>query len=417
MRKPFHLMAKPTSYQCNLDCDYCFYLEKEKLFKSQSIKDKLARTFSRKPDKIFAMSDEVLRTYVKQYIASQDTPTVEFTWQGGEPTTAGLTFFEKGLEYQRKFAGNKQVVNSLQTNGILLNDNWCQFLKDHQFLVGLSIDGPEEIHDHYRVSQGGKPTFKKVMRGVENMIKHGVEFNTLTVINNLNSEKPLEVYNFLKEIGSRYHQYIPVVEQIETDKPDQQLIYPQASSKKTLMPFSVDGKAYGDFMNAIFNEWVRKDVGHIFVQLFDNMLAAWHEGESHLCIHQKSCGRGLVIERNGDIFSCDHFVYPEYKLGNIVEGKLAKMAVSSTQTKFGQSKTCVGKKCEACPWLFACHGGCPKHRLYPNTDGSRQNHLCEGYKAIFKNADPYMRYMSRQLHMNMAPANVMKAANNIVTSH
>ena len=397
MRQPFHLMAKPTSYQCNLDCDYCFYLEKERYYKPRG------------KEKITAMSDEVLRAYIKQYIASQDTPEVHFAWQGGEPTTAGLDFFKKVIKYQKKFSQGKQIHNALQTNGVLLNDAWAKFLKEHNFLVGVSIDGPQEIHDHYRVSQGGKPTFTKVMKGIDNLKKHGVEFNTLTVINNISADKPLEVYNFLKEIGSTFHQFIPIVEQQEMDVKNPELIFPAASSEKRLMPFAVqEGDDYGRFMIAVFDEWVKKDVGRIYVQMFEEMVSKWAGMGGSLCLFQKQCGNGLVIERNGDIYSCDHYVYPEYRLGNLLEEKVSKLVTNKQQQKFGADKADVGETCNACEYRFACNGGCPKHRIHTNADGSRQNHLCSGYKMFLKHVDPYMKYMVNELRQHRSPMNVMR---------
>ena len=405
MRKPFHLMAKPTSYQCNLDCDYCFYLEKERFF-NQRAKDN-------GKEKIRAMSDEVLRNYVKQYIASQDVPVIDFTWQGGEPTTAGLDFFKRAIAYQKKFAGDKQITNSLQTNGVLLNDEWCAFLKEHNFLVGLSIDGPEEMHDHYRVSQGGKPTFQRVVKAIECMKKHGVEFNTLTVVNDVNVEHPLKVYNFLKEIGSTFIQFIPVVEQIEVDVDNPMLIFPKAKSEKKLMPFTARQGKFGDFMIAVFDEWVRKDVGKVYVQMFDNALATWIGQPANLCIFREECGSALVVERNGDIYSCDHYVYPKYKLGNITDKNVHKVATQKSQEKFGKDKANVGEICEKCEYRFACNGGCPKHRIHPNTDGTSQNYLCSSYKKLFKHMDPYMKYMANELQNRRPPAYVMYAADRI----
>ena len=410
MRKPFHLMAKPTSYQCNLDCDYCFYLEKEAYYNQR--KNRQGK------EKITHMADEVLRNYTKQYIASQDIPTIDFTWQGGEPTTAGLDFFKRAVAYQKKFAGKKQITNSLQTNGVLLNDEWCAFLKEHNFLVGLSIDGPEELHDHYRVSQGGKPTFSRVVKAIECMKKHGVEFNTLTVVNNVNVEHPLKVYNFLKEIGSTFIQFIPVVEQTEVGVDNPMLIFPKSGSQKKLMPFSVDGHKFGDFMNTIFDEWVRKDVGRIYVQMFDSALGSWIGRPANLCTFRKECGDALVIERNGDIYSCDHYVYPEYKLGNIITDKnLRKTATQKTQEKFGKDKSNVGENCEQCEVRFACNGGCPKQRIHPNADGTSQNHLCPGYKKFFKHIAPYMQYMANELRHQRPPAYVMNAADRIASQN
>ncbi|MGI9280699.1 MAG: anaerobic sulfatase maturase [Endozoicomonas sp.] len=405
MKKPFHLMAKPTSYQCNLDCDYCFYLEKERFFNKKAD--------DRGKEKITHMSDEVLKSYVKHYIAGQDSPIVEFAWQGGEPTLAGLDFFERAVEYQKEFAGSKEIVNCLQTNGVLLDDSWCEFLKKHNFLVGLSIDGPEELHDHYRPLKGDKPSFKKVMRGIETMKKHGVKFNTLTVINNINVEHPVEVYNFLKSIGSEFMQFIPVVEQMEVERAQPQLIFPKSKTEKQLTPFSVDGSKYGDFMVAVFDQWVRKDVGKVFVQLFDNALAAWHGEEPNVCVYRKECGDAMIIERNGDIYSCDHYVYPEYRLGNVMDGKIHKTVTQKFQKRFGQDKANVGAKCESCEFRHACNGGCPKQRIHQNDDGTLQNHLCPGYKKIFGHMDPYMKYMANELTKNRAPANIMHVASTI----
>ena len=409
MRKPFHLMAKPTSYQCNLDCDYCFYLEKEVFF------NKRAETKGK--EKFTHMSDEVLRAYTKQYIASQDTPVVDFTWQGGEPTTAGLDFFKQAIAYQKKFAGDKKITNSLQTNGVLLDNEWCKFLKEHNFLVGLSIDGPEELHDHYRVSQGGKPTFQRVVKAIECMKKHGVEFNTLTVVNDVNVKHPLEVYNFLKGIGSTFIQFIPVVEQMEVGVENPLLIFPKASSEKKLMPFTAQREEYGDFMVAVFDEWVRKDVGKIYVQMFDNALATWIGQPANLCIFREECGSALVVERNGDIYSCDHYVYPEYKLGNITDKNVHKVATQKAQDKFGKDKANVGDICEKCEYRFACNGGCPKHRIHPNADGTSQNHWCPSYKKIFKHMDPYMKYMANELQNQRPPAYVMYAADRIAAEN
>ncbi|MRI32587.1 anaerobic sulfatase maturase [Endozoicomonas sp. OPT23] len=408
MRPPFHLMAKPTSYQCNLDCDYCFYLEKQHYFQKGQERPK-KDTFSH-------MSDEVLKAYIKQYIQSQDTPVVEFAWQGGEPTTAGLDFFKKAIQYQRRFANGKQINNSLQTNGVLINDDWCRFLKQHNFLVGISIDGPKEFHDHYRLSQGGKPTFDKVMAAIERMKQHKVEFNTLTVLNDLNIDHPHKVYQFLKGIGSTFLQFIPIVEQqeIRADSDRAMLIYPESTTEKKLMPFSADGKKYGDFMVAVFDEWVRKDVGKVYVQMFDCALTAWYGHEAPLCIFRKECGKGMVIERNGDLYSCDHYVYPEYYLGNILEEDMSRLANQPVQSAFGKAKADdLGIACKCCEFRFACNGGCPKHRIHDNADGSRQNHLCAGYKKFFRHVSPYMDYMVKELRSNRAPASIMYAADRI----
>ena len=290
MSKTFHLMAKPTSFHCNLGCDYCFYLEKENIIKSSS---------QRKP--AYAMSDDVLRSYIKNYIASQPTTEVEFAWQGGEPTMAGIAFFEKALAYQEKFCNGKIIRNSLQTNGVLLDDKWCGFLRSNDFLVGLSIDGPEELHNAYRVTNTGQLTFKMVMRAVDLLKKHKVKFNTLTVINNINVHHPVEVYEFLKSIGSTFHQYIPVIESESYQGVGEISTKNIGPSTQTLSPFSVDAEAYGDFMNTIFDNWVQNDVGQVYIQMFESALAVWAGYQPSLCIFQKSCGDAMVIEQNGDI--------------------------------------------------------------------------------------------------------------------
>jgi uncharacterized protein len=396
---PFHVMTKPGGAVCNLDCAYCFYLEKEKLYPGTSR---------------WAMSPEVLESYVRQYIAAQPGREVHFAWQGGEPTLLGVDFFERVVALERRYAGGKQISNTLQTNGVLLNDSWGEFLARNGFLVGLSIDGPREVHDRYRVDKGGKPTFDKVMSGLAVLKRHGVAFNTLTVVTSHSSRRPLEVYRFLKEIGSGYMQFIPIVERT-TPTPTADglvLIQPSFGGPAEVTEWSVEPTAFGDFLCRIFDEWVRHDAGRHFVQLFDVALEIWYGMAASLCVFGETCGRGMAIEHTGDVYSCDHFVYPENKLGNIMDVPLAEMAGSEQQRTFGADKRdSLPRFCRECDVRFACNGECPKHRFLRTPDGEPGlNYLCAGYKAFFHHVEPYMRFMVGELRAGRAPANVMRYA-------
>ncbi|BDD12244.1 anaerobic sulfatase maturase (plasmid) [Fulvitalea axinellae] len=394
--KAFHIMSKPMGPICNLDCTYCYYLEKENLYS--------------KTDK-FRMSGPVLEEYIRQNIESQEVPVVEFAWQGGEPTLLGVDYFRKVVELQKKYANGKQITNAFQTNGTLLNDEWGEFFAKEQFLIGLSVDGPEELHDPFRYNKGGKGSFEQVMRGLGYLKKHGAEFNTLTVVNSLNQEHPLKVYNFLKEIGSTFMQFIPIVERIADDaEVDLQLVNPTYKGGARVAEWSVDGKQYGVFLSKIFDEWVRKDVGKHFVQIVDIALSGWLGMEPPLCIFKKDCGEALVMEHNGDVYSCDHFVYPEYKLGNILERPLHSMVWSKPQKRFGEDKSAtLTRQCQDCEVRFVCNGGCPKNRVGKSIhDEFGQNYLCEGYYHFFKHIDPYMRFMANELRNERPPANVME---------
>lgn len=395
MKKAFHLMAKPVSYQCNIACDYCFYLEKEQ----GTLKPK-------KPAR--HMDDDTLRRYVKQYIEANPTQEVEFTWQGGEPTLAGLRFYETALALQKQYAGGKTIRNSMQTNGVLIDEEWAEFLARNQFLVGLSIDGPAWLHDRYRKTRGGKSVFDKVVQAMALLQKHRVDVNVLTVINNVTAEAPLEIYRFItEELGARHVQFIPAVEQRPVHEKYGELLYPQQTGAVT--EWSVSGEQWGAFINSVFDYWVRRDVGRVYVQLFDSALAAWLGEQPSLCVMQSSCGFGLVVEQNGDIYSCDHYVYPEHRLGNLRSANLAALAGGKQQRKFGMMKTQVSSLCQQCEWRFACHGGCPKHRICQV--GERwHNHLCAGYKAMFSHMDPYMRFMANQIRHQQPPAAVMDVA-------
>jgi uncharacterized protein len=398
--KPFHIMAKPHGPICNLDCTYCYYLEKENLYLGSG--------------REFRMAEDVLEAYVRQYIQSQPAQHVTFAWQGGEPTLLGIPFFERVIELQMKYAGEKTVDNVLQTNGTLLDDIWGEFLARNKFLVGLSIDGPEELHDVYRVDKGGQPTFARVMRGLKFLKKHGVEFNTLTVINRKNSYRPNEVYRFLKQIGSKFLQFIPIVEQLasEPDAHGLVLLKPYARQKTEVSEWSVEPLQFGRFLQQVFDDWVIQDVGHVFVQAFDVALESWYGVPQSLCVFAPTCGSALAAEHNGDIYSCDHFVYPDNRLGNIMQQPLGTLVNSPQQTRFGNNKSLgLPSDCRQCEVRFACNGECPKHRFMHTASGEYGlNYLCAGYKHFFNHIDPYMRFMADELKQNRAPARVMEWA-------
>jgi uncharacterized protein len=401
-RRAFHILTKPAGPICNLDCQYCFYLEKETLYPGE---------------KQWRMSDEVLEEYISQYIRSQPTPEVHFAWQGGEPTLLGVNFFRKAVALQNRFADGKTIFNAIQTNGTLLNDEWCEFLAANKFLVGLSIDGPVELHDLYRVDKRGQPTFDAVMRGLEHLRRHGVEFNTLTVVNRANSQQPLEVYRFLKSIGSQFIQFIPLVERIAPmgmKTAGYVFAAPpmpgELKNPSPVTPWSVEAEQYGKFLCAIFDEWVRHDVGTTFVQMFDVALGNWMGLGSSLCVFAEKCGTALAIEHNGDLYSCDHYVYPRHKLGNVMNHSLGAMLNSPQQIKFGDDKSdSLPKFCLECEVRFACNGECPKHRFIVTPDGEEGlNYLCSAYKHFFTHVTPHMRTMTQLLQNDEAPARIMK---------
>ncbi|HEX7727643.1 MAG TPA: anaerobic sulfatase maturase [Terracidiphilus sp.] len=393
----FHIMTKPIGPICNLDCSYCFYLEKEKLYPGT---------------RAWAMEEATLEAYIARYIAAQPGDEVQFAWQGGEPTLLGVEFFRKVVELEAKYAGGKQIHNALQTNGTLLDDEWGAFFAENRFLVGLSIDGPRALHDCYRVDKGQAPTFDRVMRGLEVLKRHGVEFNTLTVVHSKNSEQPLEVYRFLKETGSGFMQFIPVVERRarEADANGLVLIAPASAAAAEVTDWSVRPRTYGEFLSRIFDEWVRHDVGRVFVQQFDVALESWMGMDASLCVFRRTCGGALAMEHTGDVYSCDHFVYPEHKLGNVLETPLEEMVGSAQQQKFGQDKeSLLPGMCRACDVRFACNGECPKHRFVTTPQGEPGlNYLCDGYKHFFHHIDPYMQFMAGELRAGRPPAGIMQ---------
>ena len=398
LRKPnaFSVMAKPVGSICNLNCKYCYYLEKKKLFPK---------------NEKFVLSENLLEEFIKKYIESQDIPLVSFVWQGGEPTLLGIDYFKKAVELQKKYSNGKEISNAFQTNGVNINDEWCRFFADNGFLAGISIDGEEHNHDHYRKTQTGAPTFKKVIKAIEAFHKYKVEFNTLSVVNSYNVRFASETYRFLKRIGSGFIQFLPAVDRLATSAAPTELniVSPTFSGDAIVADWSVGAEEFGKFLITIFDEWVRNDVARYFVQIFDATLANYVGAPPVICSLSETCGDALVIEHNGDIFSCDHYVYPEYKLGNINDNSFAEMAKSQTQFCFGLNKRSgLPEYCRRCEVLYACRGECPKRRFIKTPEGeSGLNYLCKGYKMFFKHIEPYMEFMARELDNKRSPANVM----------
>jgi serine-type anaerobic sulfatase-maturating enzyme len=390
-------MAKPVGPICNLDCKYCFYLEKERLYPHASQ---------------WVMPEDVLESFVRQYIEANPSRSVQFAWQGGEPTLLGVDYFRKIVALQARYANGKQIQNAFQTNGILIDDEWARFFKDSGFLVGISIDGPRELHDAYRVNKGGQPTFDGVMRAIETCARHGVEFNTLTTVHRANADFPLEVYRFLRAHGSGYMQFIPIVERISARPTSDglSLVSPDFADSARVAPWSVEPAQFGRFLCAIFDEWVRHDVGRYFVQLFDVSLEMWCGLEASLCVFRPTCGSALALEHGGDLYSCDHYVYPENKLGNIMDAPMAALVRSAQQQAFGDAKeTSLPRYCRECDVRFACNGECPKHRFAVTPDGEPGlNYFCAGYKKFFRHIDEPMRFMAAELAAHRPPANVMR---------
>jgi len=406
-----HVVAKPMGPVCNLNCEYCFYLEKKALFGE---------------GENYRMSDEVLRVFVEGYVRSQSTPVVEFVWQGGEPTLAGLDFFRKVVKEQKRYTGEKTIRNSLQTNGTLLTDEWCAFLKKNDFMVGISLDGPKEIHDTYRRNRTGWGTFAEVMRGLKLLQKHKVDYNVLACVARETAGHPLEVYRFFKDAGVKYIQFTPVIERI-SDKAGQQgglrLAGPAAldrGEKQTqVTSWTVVPGEYGDFLIAIYEDWVRHDVGEVFVMNFEWALNAWIGNPSPVCIHAEQCGRAVVIEHNGDVYACDHCVFPEYRLGNIAHDTLADMVAKSLDKGFGITKeTALPGWCRDCQVLKACQGGCLKHRFKKSPLGEPGLHyLCEGYHKFFLHIGKYLRVMATLLENGLPASKVMDAIRGPLVIH
>ena len=392
---PTYVMAKPNGSSCNLNCSYCYYLEKARLYENR---------------KNLQMSDETLEKYIESYILAQPVAEVLFTWHGGETLLRDISFYRKALTFQKKYGRGRNIDNVLQTNGTLLTDEWCKFFKDNNFLIGISIDGPEHCHDVYRKNKAGKDTFQKVMCGIELLQKHQVEFNTLSVINNYNVDYPLEIYNFFKEIGTKYMQFSPIVEQISKTRADGlSLLPPEGSEDAVLAPWTVDAKKFGQFYITIFDEWLKKDVGQYYIQLFDAALAGTVGQMPGVCIFGETCGHATVMEFNGDMYACDHYVFPEYKIGNIKTHSIYEMVFSQKQLRFGADKRdSLPTQCRQCEFKKLCNGECPKNRIIKTKTGEPGlNYLCEGYYAFWKHSQPYMEFMANELFFKRAPANVM----------
>ena len=393
--KPLYVLVKPVGASCNLRCKYCYYLEKSHLYRNAPAR---------------VMSDELLERFVQEYIQAQTMSQVLFTWHGGEPLMRPLSFYRKAVALQEKYAFGRQIDNTIQTNGTLLTDEWCEFFKEHNWLVGISIDGPQEFHDEYRRTASDKPSWQKVMRGIRLLRKHGVEWNAMAVVNDFNAGYPIEFYHFFKEMGAKYIQFAPVVERMAAHS-DGRHLATLVDQECPVADFSVSPAQWGDFLCAIFDEWVRHDVGQTYVEIFDCTLANWVGERPGICVYAKECGHAGVMEFNGDVYSCDHFVFPEYKLGNIRDRTLVEMLYGEQQRQFSCLKhASLPKQCKECEWEFACHGECPKNRFVNDRYGNPGlNYLCSGYRHFYEHVAPYMDFMKKEFMNQRPPANVMEA--------
>ena len=393
--KPLYVMLKPAGAHCNLACKYCYYLEKNKLYPTAQR---------------HLMSDEMLEQFTREYIEAQTMSQVLFTWHGGEPLLRSIDFYRKALSLQQKYAGGRRIDNVIQTNGTLLTDEWCEFFAQNHWLVGISIDGPQPYHDHYRLTAAGKTSWKKVMQGIKLLKKHGVEWNAMAVVNAYNANHPLEFYRFFKENGCQFLQFTPIVERLTRHEDGRTLASLADKDEISLSEASVAPEQWGYFLCAIFDEWVRKDVGRIFVEIFDCTLANWMGISPGICAYSKECGHAGVMEHNGDVYSCDHFVFPEYKLGNIRDHSLIDMLYGEQQQEFSRLKhSSLPRQCKECDMEFACHGECPKNRFMKDKYGdSGLNYLCTGYYHYYQHVAPYMDYMKQELMAQRPPSNIMK---------
>ena len=393
--KPLYVMLKPAGAHCNLACKYCYYLEKNNLY------DKSHRHI---------MSDEMLEQFTREYIEAQTMPQVLFTWHGGEPLMRSIDFYKKALTLQKKYARGRRIDNVIQTNGTMLTDEWCEFFAQNNWLVGISIDGPQEYHDHYRLTTTGNPSWQKVMHGIELLKKHHVEWNAMAVVNAYNANHPLEFYHFFKDNGCQYLQFTPIVERLTKHQDGRTLASLADNHEIPLADFSVTPEQWGSFLCAIFDEWVRNDVGKMFVEIFDCTLANWMGVLPGICAYSKNCGHAGVMEHNGDVYSCDHFVFPEYKLGNIRDHTLIEMLYGDKQHAFSRLKhTSLPRQCKECDMEFACHGECPKNRFEKDKYGELGlNYLCKGYYQYYSHVAPYMDFMKRELQAQRPPANIME---------
>ena len=393
--KPLYVMLKPAGAHCNLACKYCYYLEKNNLYPTAQR---------------HLMSDEMLEQFTREYIEAQTMNQVLFTWHGGEPLLRSIDFYRKALSLQQKYAGGRHIDNVIQTNGTLLTDEWCEFFAQNHWLVGISIDGLQPDHDHYRLTAAGKPSWQKVMQGIKLLKKHGVEWNAMAVVNAYNANHPLEFYRFFKENGCQFLQFTPIVERLTRHEDGRTLASLADKDEISLSEASVTPEQWGYFLCAIFDEWVRKDVGKIFVEIFDCTLANWMGISPGICAYSKECGHAGVMEHNGDVYSCDHFVFPEYKLGNIRDHSLIDILYGEQQQEFSRLKhSSLPRQCKECDMEFACHGECPKNRFMKDKYGdSGLNYLCPGYYHYYQHVAPYMDYMKQELMAQRPPSNIMK---------
>lgn len=398
--RPLYVMAKPAGARCNLACRYCYYLEKGDYYASSS-------------EGPF-MTDATLERYIQEYIQTQTSREINFTWHGGEPLMRPLDFYRKAVALQARYGSGRQIANCLQTNGLLLNDDWCRFLHDEGWLVGLSIDGTQAMHDAYRQGRNGAPSWERVMRAVELLERHHVEWNAMATVHQANAEQPLEFYSFFRNtLGCRYLQFTPIVERL-LQEGEKTWLAQVGDEDCRLAPYSVLPHQWGNFLCAIFDEWVRHDVGYTFVQLFDATLAGWMGVAPGVCVYAEECGHAAVMEHNGDVYSCDHFVFPRHRLGNIHTHTLPQMLYGPQQTAFSRLKRdALPRQCRLCPWLKACHGECPRLRFARAADGEPGlNFLCAGYQRYFSHVAPYMDFMAQALRNDQPPALIMQALRN-----
>ena len=397
--KPLYVMLKPVGSACNLACQYCYYLEKELLYPN---------------NKRSWMSEETLETFIQQYFLAQTQPYVSFTWHGGEPLLRPISFYKKALKLQQKYGKGFYIENSLQTNGTLLTDEWCRFFKENNFLIGLSIDGPATVHDAYRQTLSGKGSFQKVLNGIRLLNKHGVEWNAMAVVNAQNVKDAATFYNFFKSINCHFIQFTPIVERL-VPHADGRCLASVNEQTQTMSPLSVTPEEWGAFLCNLFDLWIKEDVGTYYIQMFDATLANWVGQTPGLCTLSKSCGHASVMEHNGDVFACDHFVFPEYKRGNIHTQTITEMMYSPEQLQFGKNKwQSLPRQCKECSFLFACYGECPKNRFAIDAYGNKGlNYLCKGYKRFFAHVAPYMQFMKEQLEKELPPADVMLHLNEL----
>ena len=385
----FNIMIKPAGSLCNLRCRYCYYLDKADIYGGKEPR----------------MTYEMLETFIREYIAANDVPEVVFNWHGGEPLLMGLDFYRKALELQRKYAAGKKINNTLQTNGTLVSSEWARFFRENEFLIGVSLDGPKDVHDCYRAGKGGGSTSERVVKGIAELYKAGVDYNIMTTVNSKSEGRGLEIYQFLKGAGTRFIQFMPVLEHVK----DGRIVRPDEEGSQ-IAPWSVSAEGFGRFLCDIFDYWVRHDVGRVFVNQFDSTLALWCGVQPGICTFAETCGGNTVIEHNGDLYPCDHFVYEDYRIGNVLETDLRTLMASEKQIRFGIDKrNGLPKKCVTCRWYFACHGECPKHRFNRTDSGEPGlNALCDGYNMFFSHVAPYMERMKQLLSEGRPPADIMR---------